>query len=370
MKELTCEMSNRWVWLKYHLNRWRANMPSSEIADVPSSDVQPSHQTPEAEQQASPLLQDHVSVSGEESVWKRYSPHYEFPMSVVIALGLHVIAILVVVAYMTIQIHWGNPKPIVFETYENHEPRIEGEKENDNPGGHTGNLGDNSPDPFAPKFDPLALDNVDGPSVKDPLTDLNAPPENKTSNDFLNNSKRRGLPGRIGIGDLGEEGDKIGRGSKGGSLMARNKRWNIRFEYDEPETLIEQFKSLGVTVAARLNNGRFLVYDQFAPTIKFRELNDEAFSKFINTGNRLWFVSMNRTVCENFEIGVSLSERALKLVMIIPPEMEKAVLQAELAHHRMTEDEIRTKMLGTAFRVVRDGAGYKVSVLKVEVLKP
>ncbi len=343
-------------------------MPSSEIADVPSSDVQPIHQTPESEQ-ASPLLHDHVSVSGEESVWKRYSPHYEFPMSLVIALGLHVIAFLIVVAYMTIQINWGNPKVPDNELVVVHEPRIEGEKENDNPGGHTGNLGDNSPDPFAPKFDPLALDKVDGPTVQDPLTDLNAPPENKTSRDFQNNSKRPGLPGPIGTGDLGKEGNNIGPGSKGGSLMARNKRWNIRFDYDEPETLIGQFKSLGVTVAARLNNGRFLVYDQFAPSIKCKEMNDEEFSKYMNTGKRLWFVNMNRTVCENFEIGVSLSERALKLILIIPPEMEKAVLQAELAHHRMTEDEIRTKQLGTSFRVVRDGTGYKVSVLKVEVLK-
>lgn len=347
-------------------------MPSSEIADVPSSDIQPIHQTPASDQQnaaATPLLQDHVTVTSEESVWKRYSAHYEFPMSLVIALGLHVIAFLIVVAYMTIQIHWGNPKFGDNELVVVHEPRIEGEKENDNPGGHTGNEGDNSPDPLAPKFDPQALDNVEGLVIPDPLNDLNTLPQNKPKNDFLKNAQRPGLPGPIGTGELGKEGNNIGIGSKGGSLMARNKRWNIRFEYDEPETLIEQFNSLGVTVAARLNNGRFLVYDQFAPTIKFRELNDDAFSSFINTSKRLWFISMNRTVCENFEIGVSISERVLKLVLIIPPEMEKAVLQAELAHHRMTEDEIRTKMLGTGFRVVRDGAGYKVSVLKVEVLK-
>lgn len=347
-------------------------MPSSEIADVSSSDIQPNNQSPESDQQnaaASPLLHDHVSVTADDSVWKRYSPHYEFPMSVVIALGLHVIAFLIVVAYMTIQINWGDPKPPIHEVFEVHEPRIEGEKESKNPGGHTGDQGDNSPDPIAPKFDPLTLDKVDGPVVTDPLKDLNALPQTKHNNELFNNEKRQGLPGPLGKGQLGEKGDGIGKGSDGGSPMARNKRWNIRFQYDEPEALIQQFQTLGVTVAIRLNNGRFLVYDQFTPPINYRELTDEAFSSFINSGKRLWFISRDRVICDNFCYGVDQSERALFLVLIIPLEMEKAVLQAELAHHRMSEDEIRTRKLGTWFRVVRDGAGYKVSVLKVEVLK-
>ena len=56
-------------------------------------------------------------------------------------------------------------------------------------------------------------------------------------------------------------------------------------------------------------------------------------------------------------------------MIVIPHEMEKAILAAEIKHHKMTEDQVREKRLMTSFDVVREGSNWKVTVTKSDVLK-
>lgn len=163
----------------------------------------------------------------------------------------------------------------------------------------------------------------------------------------------------------------MGPGQGSSSYMGRSKRWRIHFSYDEPELLLSQFANLQITVACRLNNGRFLVYKNLGVSapFKYEEMTETDFTTFVNGAKKLWFLTNERVTCDNFVYAVNLSDRPLTLVIIIPGEMEKAILAAELAYHKMTEDQIREKRLGTSFNVVREGSNWKVTVTKTGVLK-
>lgn len=319
---------------------------------------------------AAPLAPSQVILEAEDSMWKKYSSHYEFPLSIVIAVGIHVIAILFVVAFMTLQFNWSKPVPLV-EQYE--EPRINNDNstvDKPNAGGHTGDNGDNAKDPFSPQFDPLTLqkdtEQLKLPDPTDPIKVLGVPDRPLSQLQ----SKRPGQPGKEGIGQGGEEGNGFGPHS-GGSSMGRNKRWRINFQYDEPEAFLAQLTNLRLVAAGRLNNGRYQVYKNLATsgTLAFEEMVDTAFASFVNADHKLWFISTERATCDNFSYAVNTNERFLTLVIVIPPQMEQAILAAELQHHRMTENEIRAKRLATSFRVVREGEQWKVTVVKAEVLK-
>ncbi len=311
-----------------------------------------------------PLSPSQVPLAAEEGMWKKYSSHYEFPLSLVIAIGIHVIAVLFVVAFMTINFYWGQPKQPVTEIIEIEPPRVhqDGENQIQSEGGSNGNQGR---DPQAPLFDPLTL------TTPEPLK---VPEQNPTQLPVLPTEETRQRPRPPGNPD-GGIGDKSGpgMGNKHGTgvSMGRNMRWRILFNYDEPEVLLSQLVNLQVTVAGRLNNGRYFVYQNLATTAPFQsqEMTESAFTSFVNDAKKHWFMNSDRTTCDNFAYAVNFSDRILTLVVVIPVEMEQAILAAELKHHKMTEDEIRTKRLATSFKVVRDGSQWNVTVTKSEVLK-
>ena len=312
----------------------------------------------------SPVSPSQVPLEPEEGMWKKYSSHYEFPLSLIIAIGIHVFALLFVVAFMTFSFYWSPPKPPVTELFEFEQPRVhqEGENQIQKEGGSNGEQGH---EPFTPLLDPSLL------TTPEPLK---VPEQNPTQLPVLPTEEPRQRPRPSGkpdggIGDI--SGPNIGNKDGSGVPMGRNKRWRINFSYDEPEVFVEQLANLQVTVAVRLNSGRFMVYKKLSATAPFHyeEMTDVAFMAYVNESKSLSFINHDRTTCENFAYGVNLSERPLTLVVVIPPEMEQAILAAELKHHKMTEDEIRTKRLATTFKVVREGSQWNVTVTKSEVLK-
>jgi len=380
-EELSCVDGQTGVWLRYHFQSRRADMASSELSS--SSEInqgQGFYHDGKNEAAGMPPLPTPVSPSQiplepEEGMWRKYSSHYEFPLSLVIAIGIHVIALLFVVAYMTINFYWGEPKRTIIENVII-VPRINDDNATDDqpkPGGHTGSLGDNSQEQFVPPFDPLVLPksadtlippdrtNELGPVVPAPLRPLESP-----------QLKRPGVPGALGTGLGNGSGNNVGDQQGGtGVKMGRNMRWRIQFNYDEPEVLLAQLANLQVTAAGRLNNGRYLVFQNLvtAASLKNQEMTEEAFTALVKDGKKLWFQSNDRTTCDNFAYAVNFSDRILTLVVVIPNEMEQAILAAELKHHKMTEDEIRAKRLATSFKVLREGSQWNVTVTKSEVLK-
>lgn len=311
-----------------------------------------------------PVSPNQILLEAEEGMWKKYSSHYEFPLSLLFAVGIHVVAILFVVAFMTLSIYWSPPKPPVSEIYEAEAPRThqQGENQIQLEGGSNGDQGR---DPLAPLSDPLVL------TTPEPLK---IPDQNPTQLPVLPTEELRQRPrppGKPdgGIGDTGGPG--MGNKQGIGVSMGRNARWQILFHYDEPEVFVEQLANLQVTAAVRLNNGRFMVYKNLTSTgpFKFEEMTDGVFMAYVNESRKLWFINHDRTTCENFAYAVNLSDRPLTLVVVIPAEMEQAILAAELQYHKMTEDQIRAKRMFTSFKVIREGSQWKVTVTKSEVVK-
>jgi hypothetical protein len=318
----------------------------------------------------SPVAPSQVPLETDEGMWKKYSAHYEFPLSLLIALGIHLVAVLLVIAFMAIKIHWGEPRPIddpeivIIEG-----PRIAGNDNETVKGGATGDDGQNGRDPFIAPFDPIKLEQPSTTLVNPDETGIIIPP----SSTDLNEKQPLLRPGRPkdGKGDGGKSGDNLGPDHGKGAIMGRNIRWNIQLNYDDPDTLLGQLANLQCIMAGRSNSGRYLVFKQLATSQpgQCEEMTTEEFAKWVNASRLLWFMNSDRNTSENFVYAVNRNDRLLSLYMIIPLDMEKAILAAELKYHKMTEDQVRTKKLRTSFRVVRQGSNYQVEVVKSAVMQ-
>jgi hypothetical protein len=340
-----------------------AEMSSSEILRQSRSNNagEPINDQPEEPEAVEPAVS---LVDVDESVWKKYSSHYEFPLSVLIALGIHILALLVMLAVMTISFYFGKP-PV---------PQIvDGSVIIDGVGPDPNKEVGGSPRYGEPNPKDLPAIKVDVlPQPPDP-TNPNIVPGKEF--DITANQPPRGVKhGRPnnkfdGVGD--GLGDGIGDGT-GGTPEGRNARWKIAMRYEEPEAFLEQLSNLQVVVAARLNSGRFLVFKDLvtAGGVKYEELTQEKLVSYIRGLQRLGFQTQDLTTTENFAYGVNLSERIISLWIYIPQEMEQALLDAELAYHRLAEEQIKQKGIRTQFNVRRENGRYIVKVTKTEIVKP
>ncbi|MBL8822193.1 MAG: hypothetical protein JNJ77_06355 [Planctomycetia bacterium] len=342
-------------------------MASSETASSSSEifDCQSFFPDGNNELNMSPLdsaeLPVHTNIEPEIGFWKKYSSHYEFPLSILIALGVHVIAVLVVVACMSISYYWKPPQQPIMEQ-EVVEARINSDKDTQDKPRHAGHTGD---DASEVKTDLITVKELDVQQLPNPdKSDLNSTMPALPKN--IQTATNPGRPGPKGKGGGGEKGDTIGDGVEQGYAMARNKRWRIQFSYHEPEVLLEQISNLELTVAGRLNNGRYIVYRNISSKqpLRFVEMNDTQLNSLIEQGKFLTFVNNDRVTCENFALAVHASERLLTLIMLIPPELEQAILETELKHHGKTEDAIRAGKIFTWFKVERQGSRWNIKVLK------
>lgn len=304
-----------------------------------------------------PLSPSQVPVAPEEGMWRKFSSHYEFPISVLIAILLHVFAVLIVIAYMALAFYFGSPKPPDMETIVF-------------AGG--GGEGDGATEEFKPEVKDeikIELEDIDKLVIPDKIV------PNKNEFELEAQKKRAGDKGRGGSGSGGGkgggigdgEGDGAGSGKASGARLDRTKRWVINFKYEDPDGFIEKLANLKVVVGARMVNGRFYIYEDMAskPPYKYRELELNDFQKFANKMQRLWVQSKLRDACENFGLGVNLSERPVLIFIFIPPDMEDAIVKKELSHHGFKDEkEIKKRKIVTQFDVQRTGACWQVRVEK------
>ncbi|HQR08154.1 MAG TPA: hypothetical protein PLN21_15100 [Gemmatales bacterium] len=301
-----------------------------------------------------PMAPNQVPITPEEGMWRKFSSHYEFPISILMAILLHVFAVLIVIAYMALAFYFGDPKPPNMETIVF-------------AGG--GGDGDDSPDEFKPEVkDEIKIDLEEINKVVIP--DKIIPDKNQFEQEV---KKRQGDKGKGGPGSGGGkgggvgtgEGDGAGPGKASGARLSRTKRWLINFKYEDPENFIEKLANLKVVVGARLNSGRYYIYEDMysKPPFKYREMNGEEFQKFANKLQRLWVLSKQRDACENFALGINMSERPVLIFIFIPTDMEEAILKKELSYHGLKDEaEIKKRKIVTKFDVVRTGTGWDVKV--------
>ncbi|HMP18467.1 MAG TPA: hypothetical protein PKD72_15685 [Gemmatales bacterium] len=219
-----------------------------------------------------PIAPGQVPLVPEESMWKKFSSHYEFPISILIAILLHVVAVLVVIGYMALAYYFGEPKPPDMETIV-----IAG----------GGGDGDGVEEDYQPDVkDEIKVDLEDVTAVipPDTLPDL-IPKKNEFELEAM--KLRPGDKGLGGGGSGGGKGEGFGRGigdgvgdgvAKGGRLD-RQKRWIINLSYVDPEAFVEKLSDLKIVVGARLNSGRFYIFESLTtkPPVPYKEMDSTEF---------------------------------------------------------------------------------------------
>jgi hypothetical protein len=308
-----------------------------------------------------PVSPDQVPVVPEEGIWKKYSSHYEFPLSLLMAVMLHVLAVMVVLAYMAIAFYFGSPKPPDLETIVF-------------AGG--GGSGDGAVEEFKREIQDEIKTELD-PDILKPPPDVIPDIIKKDQFEIEVQKLRPGDKGKGGTGTGGGkgagvgtgEGDGAGPGKASGARLDRVKRWRINLSYEDPEMFIEKLSNLKIVIGARFNNGRFYIFEDMPskPPITYKEMTLETFQQFAQKMQRLWMVTHDRNTCESFAIGANLSERPVTVFIFIPQDMELAILAKEEAHHGLKEAEIKKRKIVTKFDVRRTGSGWDVRVTGTQI---
>ncbi len=305
-----------------------------------------------------PVAPADIPIVPEEGMWRKFSSHYEFPISILLAVLLHVFAVLLVIAYMALAFYFGDPKPPDMETIV-----IAG----------GGGEGDGAEEEFKPELKDdikIELEDVNTVIPPDVIPDTIIPKKNEFE---LEAQKKR--PGDIGKGGSGSGGGKgtgfgtgtgsgVGAGVEKGGRLDRAKRWLINLAYEDPETFIEKLSNLKIVVGTRFNNGRFFIFENLTttPPVPYKEMSPEEFQAYMQKAQKIFVSNRNRAACENFGLGVNIAERPIQIFMLIPQDMENAILAKEESYHGLKEAEIKRRKIVTQFNVKRTGSGWEVTV--------
>ncbi len=322
----------------------------------------------------------------EEQFWKRYSPHYEAPISLTGSTFIHLLLIGLALALFILGWKLGQGSTIEFQAVR----MPGGGGGNPNGQGDAPNLGapfveDKGQDKNDPTDITLLLDNppLDATQLKEarekfPNDDdaqryINAGNENIAS---IARNLNKGLLDKIhsnmtpgkgagGPGTGGGEGTGHGTGtgpsvgSGKGTLNEREKRmlrWVMIFETRDPNDYIKQLAGLGAIVAVPIGPNEYKVVD---------DLNArpaKLVAKDVAGLNRIYWVDDKANSVRGVLEVLKLNVRANHFVAFMPQDLEEKLGAMEREEARgLSEDEI----FETKFKVLKTADGYKVKVQSV-----
>jgi hypothetical protein len=343
-------------------------------SDSSSSEISSSEQRVEGGMEAAGEIRPvtGLTLTPDEGVWKKYSRNYEFPLSMLASMGLHLLVLMIVLAYLSICIHFAGPKDQEFGTFVL-EPNADNRGDNPRAGG--GASGDQAAQEPSIRFE--LSEKMDRPLLeKQPEA-----AEKSRIPDGLRVDEERQRPGPVGqMGSRGTGGSGDGTGSgkgnqyesgvsRSGVMPDGPDRWRINLRYDEPRAFVEKLATLRVAVGARLLNGRYIFFDRLPerPPYAGAEMSEAEFLSAGRSLNRIWFASQERTTCENFAIGIDLADRITTLYIFLPRDLEAALRAAEQRHLGLSADEIKKRRVVVNFEVIPAAGGWDVRVVKTTV---
>lgn len=309
-------------------------------------------------------------LMNEETIWKKYNSHHEFPLSVAVSVALHVFAALFVAFLGVWLLQWNsNPNPpdlgnITFA------------------GG--GGSGEGGGDPNGPETNQEAI-NFSDDTVADDMPkaniDLNQlPSENITSSRAIEQAKKTdqlakgindprllaGDKGRGGSGRGGGKGEGFGTGEGDGAgpgKMSKREqralRWVISIQYRDGEEFVEKWAELNAMMVVSETPGNYLIFrDLKQKPPKGEAIDQQGIVKL----NRLWYSNRDQKICEMVALTMNLSRTPKFVGIFIPQDLEAEMLKKETEYRRLSEDQIRAQGLITEFSIGRRGNGWDVRV--------
>jgi len=311
----------------------------------------------------------------EDSIWKRYSSHQEFPLSVAASVVLHLLAAGIVVLGSVLVFRFASKEApsdleaVVFA------------------GG--GGSGDGVGDPTGPemlqdafKYDPnsnnealadLKLEDTREVAAEgDILAEKQKEDQAKINEQLARGERKSGLTGDKGEGGSGRGGgagngfgggygDGGGKGRNTGTRHLRQARWIIILPREDPETFIKklvQIKAILLCPDGESVSSFNVCEDPGKRPVEWKKITQEGVNKY----NRLWYMSHTKTDREYVATGLYMTKEPRWIAIFIPNELEKVMADVEFNYKKMNEAELNQRKWITIFEVDRRGDTWDVRI--------
>lgn len=298
----------------------------------------------------------------EPSMWKRYSPHHEFPLSLLMTIVLYLFAAFVALVMGGLVLNlWGAGEPPELEN-------IEFAGGGGDPSGSKDSNVNNGPQE-ALDFS-LSDEQTDQPVIA-AQPDLTATDTENRLVEEAKNSKKAFTPNSFGRGGTGTGGGKgsghgpgEGDGSGPGKQSKREKRkdrWIVNFPFSSGEDYLRRLNELGAYVAFPEADKKFRMYDDLGKkSSRLGTVED------IKKWNRIYWKDSNPDSRDAIAGALGMQTIPPYFWIFLPVELENELFAKELAFRGLTEDQIIQRNLETVFSVERVGSKFSVKVLKQE----
>lgn len=341
-----------------------------------------------------PLTQQPVAPP-EESVWVRYSPHHELPLSGVSSIAVHVIVLVLLIlsAWLAYRFGWNDKdKSLPIEAVTigggGGSPDGVGSGPGQKQPGSTEAVEDphekdrNPATPQPDKLNPVEASKLTLPEIKDPdvrrliergseavvsINKLNEDTRARLAKG-LRSGEGQGGGGRDGGKDRGTDkgqGDQKGPGKGSGTLTQREKRvlrWVMVFNTANGEDYARQLHALGAILAIpdpREKDHHFVIRNLLQ---RPAQPQPEELSEI----KRIYWVDSKPDSVDRLAKALQLRQFPGHFVAFFPESLEEKLLKMELDRARgKTEDDIAE----TKFEIRRSGTSYQPVLVDQKYLR-
>lgn len=301
----------------------------------------------------------------EPSIWKKYSPHHEFPLSLLTTIVLYMFAGLVIAVFGVVSIYFGSGEM----------PEIENIEFAGGGGDPSGSRDSNVNYGPQENIDFRLDDEISDAPVVETQPDLTAPTEARER--LVEEVKRTNQPfrgpnsfGRGGTGTGGGKGSGHGTGEGDGSgpgkqtkREKRKDRWFVTFPFRSGEDYLRHVAKLGAYIAYPEGEGKFRLFEDLNKRPLMGRVGTVA---DIKKWNRIYWRDTNPDAIYALASALNLSSPPPYFWIFFPVELENLLFEKEKAYRGLTEEQIIQRNLETHFEVDRVGDKYEVRVIKQE----
>jgi hypothetical protein len=322
-------------------------------------------------------------VPPEETFWKHYSPHHEFPLSTVTSIGLHflIVPLLLLIGYLAVTYLRPAEKPVDVDAIAL-EPQGGGGGSPKGVGPGPG-IGAAQEDPIDDVIDSRAeVGDVPREQLKEARRDALKLPEVQDAGlkQFIEeggrnvdswvrlaeeqrNKLRKGLAAGKGEGGPGSggggpgtghgpgSGDAEGPGKGTGKREKRVLRWTMIFNTQDGNDYARQLAGLGAILAVPDPNDA-------TSYLVIRNLSDRPVrpkAEDLAKIQRIYWIDDKPSSVRSLSAALGLDPEPPHIVAFFPVELEQKLLKLELSYRNRTEDEIKE----TRFEIRRHGDTYQ-----------
>ena len=316
-------------------------------------------------------------VPPEERFWKKYSPHFEFPLSSVGSVALHILVIGLFIIYLAKLLNTGPDKtPVPVRTVAITSGDGDGAPGDGSGGGEPKENIDPNEQPALPKI------NVPTPelkrtfvSVKEWVPEIKDDPEAQAAlvdsepfkrlsglSEDIQKKMLAGTSGKVGKGNnegegLGNSGKK-GPGGPGSSTGERSLRWTLSFSTRDGRDYLNQLQALKATIIIPQPpdfKSAFVIKDVNQPEVR------EPFNG--NPNGQMFFVDDNPESIAKVSAALNLNFAPPQFAAMFPKEVEAELARLERSYRGRKESEIG----GTTFKILIVGGKYQITVIDQKV---